>query len=216
LDFEPGTLNTVLIEPHYLPSLEYFCAVLPYDKIILEKHEHFIKQSFRNRCYIQTANGPVMLTVPLTEKKGKVPFHEVKIDYRQKWQNNHWRSIESAYNKAPFFEHYRDDLHRLIFTGAPYLADLDAALLSFCLRSMGLDKEQSETVSYEKGANDGTSDLRSQITPKKPFFERQFYRPAPYYQVFGSAFASNLSVIDLLFCEGPRALGLLRASGNLN
>lgn len=205
-----------LIEPHYLPSLEYFSALLPFEKIILEKQEHYVKQSYRNRCYINTVNGPVMLVVPLTEKRGKVPFQDVRIDQSVKWQNNHWRSIQSAYAKAPFFEHYLDDLKKVIYGNHFFLLDLDHHLLSFCLRSLGLEKELSETVSYEKEVGGEISDLRSQITPKKPFSGRSYYQPQPYHQVFGNAFASNLSLIDLLFCEGPRALTLLKASRKEN
>ena len=201
-----------LIEPHYLPSLEYFSALLPFEKIILEQHEHYVKQSFRNRCYINTAQGPGMLVVPLTEKHGKVLFKDVRIDYSLKWQNNHWRAIQSAYAKAPFFEHYRDELSKLIHLQVSFLFDLDRVLLSFCLRSLGLEKELSETVSYDKEVGPEISDLRSQITPKRPYSGRPFYQPKPYHQVFGNAFAGNLSLIDLLFCEGPQALTTLKAS----
>ena len=205
-----------LIEPHYLASLEYFSALLPFDKIILEHYEYYVKQSYRNRCYINTVHGPGILVVPLTEKHGKVPFKDIRIDSSLKWQNNHWRSIQSAYAKAPFFEHYRDELHKVIYSDISFVVDLDRQLLSFCLRSLGLEVGLSETVAYEKQVSAEISDLRSRITPKKPFSGRSFYKPKSYYQVFGSAFASNLSLIDLLFCEGPRALTVLKASRKEN
>ena len=202
-----------LIEPHYLPCLEYFCALLPFDKLVLEKHEHYIKQSLRNRCHINTAQGPTMLVVPLTANHGKVAFKDVQIDYTGKWQNNHWRSIQSAYAKAPFFEHYAPELRNVIFRDFVFIFDLNLAVLSFCLKSLGLRKELSETKGYERDAGLQVCDLRSRITPKKPYSSRPFYEPKPYYQVFGNAFASNLSLIDLLFCEGPNALSTLKASG---
>jgi hypothetical protein len=170
--------TTCLIEPHYLPSLEYFCAFLNFDKIIFEKHEHYVKQSFRNRCYINTTNGVEMLVVPLAEKHGKIPLKDVRIDYTKKWQNNHWRAIQSAYAKAPFFEHYSDALRQIIFSNRQFLYDLNLALLSFCLRSMNLETDVSETVSYEKGVDKDIYDLRSSITPKEAYSGRHFY-PCP-------------------------------------
>jgi WbqC-like protein family len=205
-----------LIEPHYLPSLEYFCVLLPLDKIVLEQHEHYVKQSFRNRCHINTTQGRVMLVVPLTQKHGKVQLKDIRIDNSLKWQNNHWRTIQSAYARSPFFEHYRDELNKILFGNDTYLFDLDRNLLSFCLRNLGLEKAISETVAYEKEPNSEISDLRSQITSKKPPSDRSFYQPRPYHQVFGNAFAGNLSVIDLLFCEGPGALTILKASEKKN
>src|SRR5258708_1724881 len=205
-----------LIEPHYLPSLEYFCALLPLDKIILEQHEHYVKQSDRNRCHLNTARGTGMLVVPLTQKHGKVRFKDIRIDYSLKWQNNHWRTIQAAYAKAPFFEHYRDELNAILFQPERFLADLDRHLLSFCLRNLGVKKLVSETVAYEKEVNPEIFDLRSRISSKIPCSERSYYRPHPYHQVFGNGFASNLTIIDLLFCEGPGALTILRDSGKVN
>ncbi len=203
-----------LIEPHYLPSLEYFCAILPLDKLILEKHEHYVKQSYRNRCYVNTAHGEKMLVVPLTSKPGKVAFKDIRIDYTKRWQNIQWRTILSAYAKAPFYEHYSGEMNKLIYTNDRFLFDHSRVLLSFCLRCLGLEKELSETAAYERTAGEQIEDLRGQITTKTPFSVRSFYRPLPYYQVFGNTFAGNLSLIDLLFCEGPNALPILQASKN--
>ncbi len=205
-------MPSILLALHYLPSLEYFCVLYPSKKITLEKHEHFVKQSFRNRCYINTSQGKQMLIVPVTEKHGKVSVQEIKIDHQQKWQNNHWRSIESAYRKAPFFEFYSDELKDIIYKGHEHLFDLNRDLLSFCLRCLGMQTELSETVAFEKEVNEPITDLRSLISPKKPYSDRTFYRAAPYRQVFGNAFVSNLSFIDLLFCEGPNSIKIIKAS----
>jgi hypothetical protein len=201
-----------LIEPHYLPCLEYFCALLPFDKLVLEKHEHYVKQSFRNRCHINTPQGPTMLVVPLTGNHGKVAFKDIRIDYNAKWQNNHWRSIQSAYAKAPFFEHYAPELRSVMYRDFVFIFDLNLSVLSFCLNCLGLRKELSDTEGYQREAGLRVCDLRSRITPKKPYSSRAFYQPKPYHQVFGNAFASNMSLVDLLFCEGPNALTTLKAS----
>lgn len=207
-------MKSALIELHYLPSLEYFCALQDYSSIQLEKHEYFVKQSYRNRCYINTAQGIELLTVPLTNKHGKIAIGDVKIDYRIKWQNNHWRTIESAYRKAPFFEYYSDDLKKIIYAGHIFLFDLNLALLSFCLKSISLQPQLSASVAYKKNPETTFDDLRSLIQAKIPYSERSIYKSVPYYQVFGNHFADNLSLIDLLFCEGPRSGSLILASRN--
>jgi WbqC-like protein family len=199
----------VLIDLHYLPSLEYFCALYPFEKIVLERQEHFVKQSFRNRCHIHTSQGKQMLIVPVTEKHGKISMGEIKIDNNQKWQNNHWRAIESSYRKAPFFEFYSDDLKGIIYKNHELLFELNKDLLSFCLRTMKIKVEVSESVSFEKTYDEAVLDLRGQISAKTSYDTRTFYHAVPYQQVFGNGFAENLSFLDLLFCEGPNSLKVI-------
>ena len=203
---------TALIELHFLPSLEYFCALQKFDQIILEKHEHYSKQSYRNRCYINTSNGIRMLTVPLTEKNGKVSVKDVRIDYSTKWQNNQWRTLQSAYKNAPFFEHYEESLHHHIYKNHPFLFDLNFSLLSFCLTSLKSNLKVSESVAYVKAPEQNIKDLRLVIQAKKAYSGRALYKPTAYHQVFGNMFVPNLSLIDLLFCEGPNAGRLILAS----
>ncbi|MEQ8423076.1 MAG: WbqC family protein, partial [Cyclobacteriaceae bacterium] len=197
---------STLIELHYLPSLEYFSALLQSTGIILEKHEQYIKQSYRNRCYINTANGILKLVIPVTSKHGKALIKDVRIDHRGKWQNLHWRAIKSAYGKAPFYDHYEGTLNKILFSQSEFLYDLNLQLLSFCLQSLKVSVPLTESTSYEKSTSGGVTDLRSVISAKIHFSERDFYNPTPYTQVFGNKFVNNLSLIDLLFCEGPNAI----------
>src|SRR6478752_7094271 len=139
-----------LIELQYLPSIAYFAALQGAEKIILEKNENFIKQSFRNRCHILTAQGVERLVIPLTSKSGKVLITEVRIDYSQKWLNNHWRTIESAYRSSPFFEFYADDLHTILFRQHTFLYDLNVELLTICLKWLKWNVTLQESMSYEK------------------------------------------------------------------
>ena len=203
---------TALIDLHFLPSLEYFCALLPYPSILFEKHEHFVKQTFRNRCYIHTAHGKAMLTIPLAERHGHQPVAAVKIDYRQRWQDHHWRTIESAYRKAPFYEHYAPELRDILYRKHTLLFDLNLEMLSFCLAALRWHKKVDCTTAYEVQTPLSVNDLRGVITAKTTYRERDFYEPQPYYQVFGSTFVANLSILDLLFCSGPDASALLQAS----
>ena len=203
---------TALIESHYLPSIAYFAAVHGATDIMLEKHEHYVKQSYRNRCHIVSAQGRETLIIPLTSKHGKVSISEVKIDYSQKWVNNHWRTIRSAYGKAPFFEHYADELEKQLFRRTIFLYDLTHDLLSMCLRWLKWSMTIKETEKFEKTAPASVLDLRSALNAKDQANLSQFYLPITYRQVFGNTFAVNVSVIDLIFCTGPEASGIILAS----
>src|SRR5271170_3269889 len=113
--------SPALIDLHYLPSLEYFCALLPFENIILEKYEHFVKQTYRNRCYINTAHGKKILTVPLVERHEKILTKDIKVERGKRWRSSHWRTIESAYRKAPFFDFYSTELKNILFSDHEYL-----------------------------------------------------------------------------------------------
>ena len=207
-----GSMKQVLIDLHYLPSIEYFCTLFWADSIVIERHEHFVKQTYRNRCHINTAAGIQALIVPVTGKRGKVPISGVPIDYSSHWQRQHWRALEAAYGKSPFFDYYQEQFHSLIFRNFPLLYDLNRGLLSLCLELLNCRPLLTETKAYEKGGPPTLIDLRSTISPKIPYSERAFYSPAPYHQVFGNKFAANLSIIDLLMCEGPRSMDVIRSS----
>jgi hypothetical protein len=203
---------TALIEVQYLPSVAYFSALVPVDEIVLERWEHYEKQSYRNRSHILTSQGVSVLTVPVTSRQRKAYTKEVKIDYSQKWLNNHWRSIISAYAKAPYFEYYADELENLLYRKNPYLYDLNVDLLSLCLKWLKWSKQIKESLLYEKEPKQTIRDLRTLIHPKEPDLLQKIYKPVAYYQVFGNGFVTNLSVIDLIFCKGPEAARIVEAS----
>jgi hypothetical protein len=204
-------VHTCLIEAQYLPPIAYFSAISKTAEVIVEKHEHYEKQSYRNRCYVNSVQGREMLIVPLTSKHGKIKICDVKIDYAQKWLNNHWRTIQSAYGKAPFFEYYADDLHGILFTKFQFLYDLNFTLLTMCLKWLKFKIPIKESLTYIQTIEPAVIDLRSAIHPKTTQLER-FYKPAVYPQVFGNKFVNNLSLIDLVFCKGPGALAVVEAS----
>ena len=198
-------MRVSLIELHYLPCITYFSAVSRADEIILERHENYIKQSYRNRCYINTAGGITSLTVPVIQDQGKTLITDVKIDHAQKWLNNHWRTILSAYGKAPFFEYYSDDLHDILFKRPTRLYELNFNLLTMCLKWLKLPISIKESQAYEKAPLSPVVDLRSTVHPKKDDNLNPFHKTDTYVQVFGNKFARNLSLIDLIFCVGPGA-----------
>lgn len=204
-------MDRILIELHYLPSIAYFSALSSAKEIIVEKHEHYQKQTFRNRCYVNASQGKKVLIVPVTEKRDKKKISEIRIDYSQKWVNNHWRTIQSAYGKAPFYEHYEAELREILYKEYQFLYELNMELLTLCLKWLKQKRLVTESLAYQKTPSDDIMDLRSEINPKKAELA-QFYKPAEYYQVFGNKFVENLSLIDLIFCEGPGAWGIVQAS----
>jgi hypothetical protein len=202
----------VLLELHYFPSISYFAAIQGFDTFIVEKFEHYQKQTYRNRCYIKTAQGIENMIVPLVGLHGKTAIQDVRIDYSQKWLNNHWRTIQSAYGKAPFFEYFADDVHEVLFRKSEFLFDLNLCILKLCLGWLKYNIPVAETTSYEREPAEGVTDYRSVLNPKKADSCNRFYKSVEYQQVFGSKFVNNLSVIDLVFCEGPGALSIIKAS----
>lgn len=201
-----------LIEVQYLPSIAYFAALNGTTEIVVEKFEHYQKQTYRNRCYINTVHGRQSLIVPLNVN-GKMLIKDVRIDHSQKWMNNHWRTIQSAYGKAPFFEYYADDLSAILLRRYEFLCDMNVDLLTMCLKWLRWDVTIKESERYDVTLSGTIKDLRSVITPKSSDY-LTFYKPAAYYQVFGSNFVENLSLVDLVFCEGPGASGIVQASVN--
>lgn len=194
-----------LIDSQYFPCLEYFSVIKNRKEVWIETKEYFVKQTYRNRCYIQSANDVQPLTIPMIGGNKKIPMDEIKIDYGQKWLNNHWRAIISAYNKSPFFQYYEPYIHDILYARHDSLLALNNELLTFCLKVLKIDTPIKYTSIYEKGPFNETEDIRSVINPKSDYICRRFYTPIPYQQLFGSKFATNLSILDLLSCVGPDA-----------
>lgn len=205
-------MQALLIDAQYFPPIAYFTLLSQFESVVVEKYEHYVKQTYRNRCVINTSQGPQSLVLPLTDKHGKVPVAEVKIDYSQKWVNLHLRAIRSAYGNAPFFEHYFDDIEGVLSRQKTFLFDLNFEILTMCLRWMRYNKPIQETSSYVKSVNATVSDYRGVVNPKKEEGCNSFFKSERYRQVFGSKFVDNLSIIDLIFCEGPSAVEIIRAS----
>ena len=201
-----------LIELHYIPSIAYFVVLHRCDTVVIERHENFVKQTYRNRCVINTSQGLSRLVVPLTSRHGKVLITDIKIDHSQKWLNNHWRAIRSAYARAPFFEHYADALHDTLFRQHVFLYDLNMELLTICLKWLKLSVTIVESSRYIPEVSEEFFDLRHVIHPKNPLPGKVGFKEVQYAQVFGSKFVPNLSIIDLVFCEGPSARHVVESS----
>ena len=137
---------------------------------------------------------------------------DVKIDYSQKWIKDHWRSIRSAYGNAPFFEHYGDYFDSIYNRMPVFLVDLNQQFLYLIFKLLQIKISISQSMEYTRDLPDESMDWRSKIHPKKPLKYNPFYKPCNYNQIFGKKFVDNLSIIDLLFCEGPSARQILMDS----
>lgn len=208
------TLDTqsVLIELHYLPSIEFFSGIQSFSEIIIESKENYVKQSYRNRCYILGSNKTEMLVVPVIDGNKKVLMKDIKIDYSQRWHVNHWRTMSAAYGKSPFYEFYSDYFKAIYDKKYTFLWDLNFEMLTMCLKLLRVTKTISQTQVYQKEANSTVFDARNLINPKNDSNSSQFYQPIPYQQNFGNEFVPNLSIIDLLFCRGNQASEILKKS----
>ncbi len=204
----------ILLDLQYLPSTTYFSVIAKADKVIIERHENFIKQSYRNRTHILTPNGVDSLSIPLRGSQKKIKINEIKIDHNQKWANRHWRAIKSAYGKAPFFEYYADYIKQEIYSTHETLFELNLNLLTLCLKFLQIDTPILFTLAYQKTADSPCIDLRSSIHPKTAFTSSLKIGYTPYQQVFGSSFVQGLSILDLLFSEGPNAGTIIRKQIN--
>ena len=199
----------LLTEIQYNPGITYFQQVVRADEIFVEQHEHYIKQSYRNRCRILTAHGPKDLVIPVIKGNRKTKITEIEIDYSQNWVNIHWRSIRSAYGSAPFFTFYSDYLQQ-IYEGKPvYLFELNLQLLRFYFKCLNITKPILFTESYIPENAGTVADYRQKIHPK---LNSAILDVKAYPQVFGKQFVSNLSIIDVLFLQGPETVFYLQVT----
>lgn len=203
--------TSALIELHYFPSIAWFAQLLRFNTIKLEIQENFVKQSYRNRCYIQTANNVTALSVPV-RGSSKQPLREIEIDYSQRWTDIHWRTIQSGYGNAPYFEFFETDIRQILEAKPSRLLALNKLILTKCLALLNLKTNIEYTEVFDKEINSSHIDLRNSISPNKALPEHLEFDPMSYYQVFGADFVNNLSILDLLFCEGPQAKTVLLAS----
>ena len=209
-------MNTILLSSAYLAPVEYYTKLYAADRVLVERYDHYMKQTYRNRCVIVGANGTLALTIP-TEKDDhlKVLMKDVRISDHGNWRHVHWNALESAYRNSPFFEYYADDFRCFYEKKYPFLWDFNEALCEVVCSLIDLHPKIEGTTDYQTELSDGVADFRQLIHPKIDYKEADpSFHPLPYYQVFKEKFGfiPNLSIVDLLFNMGPESLLVLRDS----
>ena len=187
--------------------------------VYIEACENFQKQSYRNRCYFYAADGVQSLQVPILHEGGthKQPISEIKIDWSKPWLIQHKRAIISAYRTSAYFEYYQDELFAILDSQPETLFDLNMAIIRFFIEKTGLAVDLHTTEDYSREGiittTDGTAtcceDLREAIHPKRTnSILEDLDLKKPYFQVFAQkhGFQHDLSIMDLLFNEGPESI----------
>lgn len=200
----------------HLLSATYFGPIQWYQKInryecIIEQYDNFVKQTYRNRCVIATANGLQNLTIPIANgSSSKSLMRNVRISDHDNWRHLHWNALQSAYGESPFFEYYQDDIRPFFEKKWDYLLDFNMEIVDTMCHLLEIEPRYrlSETFLPIQKTTETTPhhDLREVIRPKQPGIDKDF-EAKPYYQVYRHKypFQENLSILDLLFNEGNEA-----------
>ena len=199
-------MHTSAIFPlFYLPPVSYFSALNAQNyEFLLEKEEHFPKQTFRNRTRVYSPNGPLDLFLPVIKgSKYHTKMKDVRISYDFKWQRLHWLSLESCYRNSPYFEFYEDGLAPFFQKKYDFLFEYNLEILEWIFKQLKKSPELHFTSVYEKDIP-AELDFRNKIQFKSA---ELIEPPKAYTQVFGErhGFLPNMSIVDLLFNQGPQA-----------
>lgn len=200
--------NGAILPMFYLPPVEYFTALKQHKPhILIEKHEHYPKQTYRNRAQIYSPDGILQLTVPVVKgSNAHTPTQEVKISNDFRWQRQHLMSLQTCYRSSAYFEFYEEDFARFYEQTFTNLFDYNEELLHMILKFLKMPIQFQYTDEYHRDYAHLT-DYRNSIHPKKDAAVEQ----KPYFQVFDErkGFMKNLSIVDLLFNQGPQSANYL-------
>lgn len=201
-------MKEILLHPTYFPSIETMVQIVKADKIVWEIEDNYQKQTYRNRTYIAHSNGKLLLNIPVKHIRGeRQKTKNICVDDSVNWQRQHLKSIKIAYRTSPFFEFYEDEIEDLLLQPVNNLMSYNLLIFDFLKELVEFEIETSSTEKYEHETKD-LLDLRYLVDAKKP----SSFKQEPYTQVLEEAhgFLPNLSILDLLFNEGPNTLNYLK------
>ena len=197
----------ILIHPNYFPNIHQFTQIIKANNILFEVSDNYQKQTFRNRTYIYGANGKLGLFIPVIHThNNRELFKDVKISYDSNWMDLHLKSLQSAYRSSPYFEYFEDEFIKLYSEKEKFLADFNIKCIKLISNLLDLDLDYKISGEYVEKTND-IIDLRDLSNARK---EKKIDTPK-YIQVFESkhGYINNLSIIDLIFSEGPNSVSLI-------
>ena len=211
--------KTALLSSTYFGPVQWYQKLHRYDRCLIEQHDNFVKQTYRNRCVIPTTNGLQALSIPVSCPEGnqlsKTSMQDIRISDHGNWRHIHWHALSSAYGESPFFMYYEDDLRPFFEQKWTFLLDFNMAITEKMIELLDIQPKISLTTRFqpietraENTQLDGlVDDFRDVIRPKHPGSDAAF-TARPYYQVYQQkhGFQPNMSILDLLFNEGNEAV----------
>ncbi|EFZ38152.1 WbqC-like protein [Hoylesella oralis ATCC 33269] len=206
---------TALLSSTYFGPVQWYQKLNRYEACLIERCDSFIKQTYRNRCIIAATGGRQALTVPIVHDEGDMLMRDVRISDHGNWRHLHWNALLSAYGESPFFDFYADDLRPFYEKRWAFLFDFNMEIMQKMCELLDIEPRVSTTDEYvflpevngSEATDTGIMDFRDAIRPKHPLPDAEF-EPQEYYQVYAlkHGFQPNLSILDLLFNEGPEAV----------
>ncbi|MCT4698198.1 WbqC family protein [Tenacibaculum haliotis] len=197
-----------LFIPTYFAPISQYAAVYKSDSVVFEFEDNYQKQTYRNRCYIYGANGKLTLNIPVKHllKENRKKTKDTLVDNDSQWQQQHFKSLQSAYRSSPFFEFFEDDIAKIFNKKYTYLQDVNIDTHLFITDALQIETSFSKTENYEVTTANNLDFRNLAIAKKGVTIEIE-----TYIQMFDDkhGFIPNLSILDLLFMEGPNAISFL-------
>lgn len=199
----------ILLSSAYFPCVDYIKAIYNNDSIIIEKNEHYLKQTYRNRTQIASPNGIQSLSIPIVDAGKKEAIGEKKISRKENWPLLHFKTIRNNYKNSPWYDFLEDEFQTLFESKSDYLIDFNLEILQWILKLLRIKKEIQFSETFEKNPTDKI-DLRNFFHPKIKNTQTVHVN---YQQIFieKNGFIPNLSIIDLIFAEGIKLEEYLKA-----